>query len=39
MGQRIFRFILEVAAGKKTQSELHGIGDNEFVPWGIGAVM
>ena len=39
MGERIFRFIIEVAAGKKTKSELHGIGDNEFVPWSMGAVM
>jgi altronate hydrolase len=39
MGERIFRFILAVAAGKKTKSELHGIGDNEFVPWSMGAVM
>jgi altronate hydrolase len=39
MGERIFRFILEVAAGKKTKSELNGIGDNEFVPWFMGAVM
>jgi altronate hydrolase len=39
MGERIFRFILEVASGKKTKSEMHGIGDNEFVPWSMGAVM
>jgi altronate hydrolase len=39
MGERIFRSILEVATGKKTKSELHGMGDNEFVPWYIGAVM
>ncbi len=39
MGERIFRFILEVAEGKKTKSELNGIGDNEFVPWSMGAVM
>jgi altronate hydrolase len=39
MGERIFRFILEVASGKKTKSERHGIGDSEFVPWSIGAVM
>jgi altronate hydrolase len=39
MGERIFRFILEVAAGKKTKSELHGIGENEFVPWSLGAVI
>jgi altronate hydrolase len=39
MGAHIFRCILEVASGKKTKSELHGIGDNEFVPWSMGAVM
>jgi altronate hydrolase len=39
MGERIFRSILEVASGKKSKSELHGMGDNEFVPWYIGAVM
>ena len=39
MGERIFRFILEVASGKKTKSERHGIGDSEFIPWSIGAVM
>lgn len=39
MGERIFRFVLEVASGKRTKSELNGIGDNEFVPWALGAVM
>jgi altronate hydrolase len=39
MGERIFKHILDVASGKKTKSELNGIGDNEFVPWSIGAVM
>jgi altronate hydrolase len=39
MGERIFRFILEAASGEKTKSESLGIGDNEFVPWHIGAVM
>ena len=39
MGQRIFRFILDVASGEKTKSELNGIGEDEFVPWNIGAVM
>ena len=39
MGERIFRFILEVASGKKTKSELNGMGDNEFVPWAVGATM
>ncbi len=39
MGERIFHFILETASGKKTKSELLGLGDNEFTPWQIGSVM
>jgi altronate hydrolase len=36
-GAEIFAEILAVASGKKTKSELLGYGDNEFVPWQIGA--
>ena len=39
MGERIFKYIIEVASGKKTKSELNGIGDDEFVPWKVGATM
>ncbi len=39
LGQRIFERILEVASGDKTKSEALGFGDDEFVPWQIGAVM
>lgn len=39
MGKRIFNLILNVASGKKTKSELNGIGQDEFVPWTIGATM
>jgi altronate hydrolase len=38
-GEEIFREILAVASGKKSKSEALGYGDNEFVPWQIGAVM
>ncbi len=38
MGAEIFRVILDVASGKKSKSEIHGIGDNEFVPWLVGSV-
>ena len=31
--------ILRVASGEKTKSELLGYGDNEFVPWQIGATV
>jgi altronate hydrolase len=39
MGEEIFEYILATASGQKTKSELLGIGDSEFVPWYIGAVM
>ena len=38
-GQEIFDTMLRVASGEKTKSELLGYGDNEFVPWQIGATM
>ncbi len=39
MGERIFQKILAVASGEKTKSEELGYGENEFVPWVIGATM
>ncbi|MBC8056501.1 MAG: altronate dehydratase [Rhizobiales bacterium] len=39
MGERIFRLMLDTASGVKTKSEIHGYGQNEFVPWALGAVM
>jgi altronate hydrolase len=38
-GERLFRLMLAVASGELTLSEQHGLGDNEFVPWQLGAVM
>jgi altronate hydrolase len=38
-GRQIFDLILATASGEKTKSELLGYGDNEFVPWQIGATM
>ncbi|MFN3855665.1 MAG: UxaA family hydrolase [Phreatobacter sp.] len=38
-GREIFELILRTASGQKTKSELLGYGDNEFVPWQIGATM
>lgn len=38
-GERIFDEILAVASGKKTKSEQHGIGDEEFVPWLVGPTL
>ncbi len=39
IGERIFRLMLETASGRRTKSEQHGYGQNEFVPWQLGAVM
>ncbi|EPX75720.1 UxaA family hydrolase [Salipiger mucosus] len=39
LGERIFRTMLETASGEETVSEALGYGDNEFVPWQVGAIM
>ncbi len=39
VGARIFQMMLDAASGRATKSELHGYGQNEFVPWQLGAVM
>jgi len=39
VGREIFEEILAVASGKKTKSEQHGIGEEEFCPWIIGPVL
>jgi altronate hydrolase len=38
-GEEIFQAVLRAASGEPTRSEALGMGDNEFVPWQIGAVM
>jgi altronate hydrolase len=38
-GREIFELILKTASGQKTKSEELGYGENEYVPWYIGAVM
>ncbi|MGZ5181843.1 MAG: UxaA family hydrolase [Ramlibacter sp.] len=37
-GARLFALMLEVASGTRTRSELHGYGQNEFVPWQLGTI-
>jgi len=39
VGRRIYEKILAVASGERSKSEAQGLGDHEFVPWQIGAVM
>lgn len=38
-GREILETVLRVASGACTKSEALGLGDNEFLPWQIGAVM
>ena len=39
LGDALFEEILEVASGRQTKSEEFGFGDEEFVPWQLGAVL
>ncbi|HEY5363329.1 MAG TPA: altronate dehydratase family protein [Aestuariivirga sp.] len=39
LGRDIFELIIETASGRKSKSEGFGYGDNEFVPWHLGAVL
>ena len=39
VGTEIFDYLIEIASGKESLSEGQGIGDNEFIPWQIGATM
>jgi altronate hydrolase len=38
-GRRIFELVLEAASGRRTHSERHGVGEEEFDPWQIGPVL
>ncbi|MFZ7090223.1 UxaA family hydrolase [Primorskyibacter sp. 2E233] len=39
VGREIYEMWLRMASGEKSKSEAQGLGDYEFVPWQIGAVM
>jgi len=39
VGRQIYDMLLRIASGEETKSEAQGLGDYEFVPWQIGAVM
>lgn len=39
VGQQIFEEILTVASGRKTRSEMSGVGEEEFAPWSIGPTL
>ena len=39
VGQEIFELVVETASGKKTKSELAGVGELEFNPWTLGPIL
>src|SRR5216684_4276920 len=39
VGRQIFEEVVAVASGKKSKSELSGVGEEEFAPWMIGPVL
>jgi altronate hydrolase len=38
LGAELFQLMLATASGKPSRSELHGYGQNEFVPWQISVI-
>jgi altronate hydrolase len=38
-GERIFQQMLATASGQPSKSEAFGYGDNEFIPWQLGAIL
>jgi altronate hydrolase len=39
VGQQILREVIAVASGKRSRSEDNGLGNDEFVPWILGATV
>lgn len=38
LGAELFALMMATASGKPSRSELHGYGQNEFVPWNISVI-
>ena len=38
-GAAILQLMIDTASGAPSKSEQNGLGDNEFLPWQLGAVM
>jgi altronate hydrolase len=38
LGERFFRLMLAAASGQRSRSEVHGYGQQEFVPWQTSVV-
>ncbi len=38
LGAELFQLMLDTASGRRSRSETHGYGQQEFVPWQIGVI-
>jgi altronate hydrolase len=38
LGAELFQLLLDTASGRPSRSEVHGYGQNEFVPWQISVI-
>jgi len=38
LGAKLFQMLLDTASGSPSRSELHGYGQNEFVPWQLSVI-
>lgn len=38
LGADLFALMLETASGRPSRSELHGYGQQEFVPWQLSVI-
>lgn len=39
LGAELFQLLLDTASGRPSRSEVHGYGQNEFVPWQISVII
>jgi altronate hydrolase len=39
VGKQIFEEVIAVASGKRSKSEVSGVGEEEFAPWMLGPVL
>ncbi|CUJ49025.1 UxaA family hydrolase [Achromobacter kerstersii] len=38
LGEALFKRLIQTASGERSRSEIHGYGQNEFVPWQISVI-
>ena len=38
LGEKLFHDLLATASGRRSRSEIHGYGQQEFVPWQLSVI-